>query len=954
MTGFPLTMSGWDRTYQPPRPLRGSVPMNTTAWDLLRYRQEDVARQWATTTLDSLVASVDAESAEALGCTDCQDTGFYGVAEPGDPDMLTGLIRRVGNGTYQALQSCGTWQDWDPLTASLEILTLDLAGDLAAAITGGACGLVRRYLMPRAFLPPAPVVSAAPLSDALMSLVSPEPPGDTESSDNDWVTYAVVDELDPGAVLDLVRIRAAGTVVSLERYEDCSWTPDADLLAETGLPTVRLTSSQLADVQEQLNPSVIVADAPLTVSPNPKAEKLRRYWSTGRGAAKIRWNTPGDWVRCYRHLKKYMGLRAKGYCQNLHRRNDGVWTGDRRNPGGNGHRGHGLLSSADVDTTTLVQIARTTEPRPIGSVHHIFRVGNVVDFVTTEAGSGPSSPNILAMGYQFQVSRIDVSPVVAESVAGTGGVQVVQDVIEFMRFGDRPYMDQPGSTVGQPISESSGTVPVAIPVKAAGPPPSPVGQDVVVRLKVTHDKRRGAGSHESDVVESTHSTLQASGDALTVIDATSHAFYCTHSTCGWRPLSPEESLLASVRSGQWGRDKERNISMPLEMELLTDGIYYEGDDENAGILRTLTAGGFPVAPPDEWYADPKLPGPTPMVVEDDGRVFGHLATWDVTHIGMAGATHAPRSPSNYAYFLTGSLKTASGKSVNVGQLTLAGGHADINGNAQAAVQHYDDTNSAVADVMVGEDQYGIWAAGGMRPNVTPEQVRVFRASPPSGDWRPINGHLEMVACCSVNVPGFMNVRPTARVAGGAVLALVAAGTRELNEIRQAMLASPAVVARLETLEEKVQQLAVPPVEPVIVAEPVIAAPEPETPAAEPVVDTTPAEPVAAEPPAPAEPDQPTLTPEEAARAEHIARVRDEIRQAKREELRSRMQGTTAAGASTIKGTDSFPISDVASLKKAIQAFGRAGDKPAAKKHIIAMAYKLKRPDLIPSNWKSGK
>jgi hypothetical protein len=610
--------------------------------------------------------------------------------------------------------------------------------------------------------------------------------------------------LDPGAVLDLVHLRAAGDSVELERYdEDCSWTPDSGLLTENGLPTVRLTDSQLADVQEQMNPTAMLAGVPGIGRPGD-AERLRRYWTTGKGGAKIRWTAPGsgDYYRCLKHLTKYMGTRAHGYCAKLHHRATGVWPGDHRNTGKQ------LLSST----------------------------------------------------------------------------------------------------------------------------------------------------------------------------------------------SPEESLLASVRSGQWGRDKERNTDMPLAMELLEDGIYYEGDDDNAGILRTLTAGGFPVAPPDEWYADPKLPGPTPMVVEDDGRVFGHLATWDVTHIGMAGATHAPRSPSNYAYFLTGSLKTASGKSVNVGQLTLAGGHADINGNAQAAVQHYDDTNSAVADVMVGEDQYGIWAAGGMRPNVTPEQVRVFRASPPSGDWRPINGHLEMVACCSVNVPGFMNVRPTARVAGGAVLALVAAGTRELNEIRQAMLASPAVVARLETLENRVEQLTTPPVDPpapTAVAEPATV-PTPEPIEVEPVI-----EPAAVEPIEP----EPTITASELARAELISSVRAQVQKMQRDLLRQRMQGTTAAGkvpsqfkkkamdaedkadggkdeaaenaddaedkadkgadeasepkdaddkGSTIKGTDSFPIKDVASLKNAIQAFGRAKDPAAAKKHIMSMAFKLHRPDLIPSNWKTSK
>lgn len=63
------------------------------------------------------------------------------------------------------------------------------------------------------------------------------------------------------------------------------------------------------------------------------AETLRRYWSTGQGAAKIRWGTPGDWTRCTRQLHTYLGARAKGYCQLLHIRNTGVGTGSRANPG---------------------------------------------------------------------------------------------------------------------------------------------------------------------------------------------------------------------------------------------------------------------------------------------------------------------------------------------------------------------------------------------------------------------------------------------------------------------------------------------------------------------------------------------------------------------------------------------------------------------------------------------
>ena len=61
------------------------------------------------------------------------------------------------------------------------------------------------------------------------------------------------------------------------------------------------------------------------------ARRLKRYWLHGPGAAKIRWGSPGDWRRCVRHLSKYMGPRAKGYCQLRHRDANGYFTGDKKN-----------------------------------------------------------------------------------------------------------------------------------------------------------------------------------------------------------------------------------------------------------------------------------------------------------------------------------------------------------------------------------------------------------------------------------------------------------------------------------------------------------------------------------------------------------------------------------------------------------------------------------------------
>ena len=227
---------------------------------------------------------------------------------------------------------------------------------------------------------------------------------------------------------------------------------------------------------------------------------------------------------------------------------------------------------------------------------------------------------------------------------------------------------------------------------------------------------------------------------------------------------------------------EEEPTLELEEMPLTDGVYEELPEDLEFELASVTAAAAPIVPPKSWFKDPGLTSPTPLTVTDDGQVFGHVASWKTSHIGMGRGVKPPRSLSKYAYFRTGVLRTDEGD-VQVGQLTLAGGHASLQASAEEAIKHYDDTASAVADVVAGEDQFGIWVAGALRPDVTPSQVRAFRASSPSGDWRPINGRLELVAVCQVNVPGF----PIARAitaSGGVPGALVAAGASYLAELKE--------------------------------------------------------------------------------------------------------------------------------------------------------------------------
>lgn len=194
----------------------------------------------------------------------------------------------------------------------------------------------------------------------------------------------------------------------------------------------------------------------------------------------------------------------------------------------------------------------------------------------------------------------------------------------------------------------------------------------------------------------------------------------------------------------------------------------------------------PANPPTEWFQAPKLDRPTPIQVTPEGKVFGHIAAWDQDHIGLPNNVRPPRSRSNYSYFTTGAVTTAEGSDVAVGNLTLSGGHAPLNADAMSAVKHYDDTASAVADVAAGEDSYGIWVAGAVRPGATEAQVRALKASAPSGDWRPVKGRLELVAVCQVNVPGFPIPRTSSVTASGAgqIGALVAAGADYMAAIRQ--------------------------------------------------------------------------------------------------------------------------------------------------------------------------
>jgi len=189
----------------------------------------------------------------------------------------------------------------------------------------------------------------------------------------------------------------------------------------------------------------------------------------------------------------------------------------------------------------------------------------------------------------------------------------------------------------------------------------------------------------------------------------------------------------------------------------------------------------PLEPPKAWFDNPGFTAATPLTVTPEGRVYGHLATWDACHMESHAlgerCARAPRSRSGYALFHTGYVTTAEGVDVPTGHLIADAPHADPVWDLDSTLVHYSHSGKVAADVRAGEDKYGIWVAGALRPDVPPTMVRTLKASPLSGDWRadPRTGHLELVAGLAVNVPGFMP-RPRGMVASiGTVSSMQAIG-----------------------------------------------------------------------------------------------------------------------------------------------------------------------------------
>jgi len=247
----------------------------------------------------------------------------------------------------------------------------------------------------------------------------------------------------------------------------------------------------------------------------------------------------------------------------------------------------------------------------------------------------------------------------------------------------------------------------------------------------------------------------------------------------------------------------------LAIESAGESVDAEDEEEIGHLARRaeLTACGCTdEAPPTDWFEDPKLSGPTPLTVTEDGRIFGHAAVWGTCHTGFSGTCVTPPRERLHEYFLLGETLTADGSTVATGSITLGTGHAATGGKLTAlqAIDHYDHTGTVVADVATGEDKHGLWFSGALRPKLSPYKLRALRAAKLSGDWRRFGNGLRLIALLAVNVPGFPVPRVKAGARRGVQTSLVAAGVNPYGPgDQQSAVEQEALQAIVASLKQRI-------------------------------------------------------------------------------------------------------------------------------------------------------
>jgi hypothetical protein len=210
-----------------------------------------------------------------------------------------------------------------------------------------------------------------------------------------------------------------------------------------------------------------------------------------------------------------------------------------------------------------------------------------------------------------------------------------------------------------------------------------------------------------------------------------------------------------------GTGGEAAVAQPVAPPIGASGGMLSGSTITSSSTMTVVKTAPSFVPPGDWFENPGLEGPTRVTIgalDSSGlrHVFGHVATWGTCHKGYTDRCVPPPRGDDHGDFRQGRVMCDDGIEARTGVLTWGIPHADLTHDMIRAQTHYADSRHGWADVVSGEDKFGIWFSGAVRPNMTDADLYILRALSISGDWRwsVRDRKLKLIAALAVNYPGF--------------------------------------------------------------------------------------------------------------------------------------------------------------------------------------------------------
>lgn len=302
----------------------------------------------------------DSEAAEPVltaagGCIPCAATemdGYYEVLSGYaiSESAWDGSASRFDDDQWKAATIVDRGESYDTPKERYAVPIKEPNGDLSRAAVHNAAARIDQVDAPAEAIasgkrklvaayrqldedPPESLQAAAVGWTGVYAAAPPFPPQDEDTSDDSMDAPEVGDTVTWTDASD--ETEHTGTVTAIDG--------DMATVDEDGTQvTVAVADLTVVDDDSNEAPAPEDSGRPFAVTSNPgthdgpgwitnpeDTQRLRTYWTRGKGAAKIRWGQPGDFNRCRTQLAKYIPNPhyLAGTCANMHKVAIGVWPG---------------------------------------------------------------------------------------------------------------------------------------------------------------------------------------------------------------------------------------------------------------------------------------------------------------------------------------------------------------------------------------------------------------------------------------------------------------------------------------------------------------------------------------------------------------------------------------------------------------------------------------------------